>query len=91
MSHEIRYAEYPNAVSRTKVQKMWNNYAAMEDWQEGCSGVNPIRWIESTVLKSREEAENWIKAHDRKWYDCLAVRYKEGRKMTWLVKIEYHV
>lgn len=90
MAHNILMRDYENSVSRQKVQKAMDNYAAMEDWQEGCTGVNPIRWIESPVLTNREEAEKYIKAHDRGWYDCLAVRYKDGRKKKWLVKAEYH-
>ena len=34
--------------------------------------------------------DEYIKRHDRGWYDCLAVQYKSSRKKYWLVKIEYH-
>ena len=89
--HNIRYERYENSVSRKKVQKSWDLYVAEEDYQEGACGLpNPIRWIETPVLKNYDEARKYIEDHDRNWYDCLAVRYKEGRKMFWLVKVEYH-
>ena len=48
MSHNIRYAEYPENVNRKKVQANWDNHVRHEDWQEGANGLpGQIRWIES--------------------------------------------
>ena len=92
MAHNIKYFEYKEDVDRKKVQTNLDNYVAHEDFEEGCSGLNsPIRWIENCgVLNSYEEALEYIKSHDKGWYDSLAVRYKWGNKIMWLVKIEYH-
>lgn len=51
--------------------------------------VSGIRFVDR-VLRNREEAEAWIDEHDTGWYDNLGIKYKEGRKINWLVKIEYH-
>ena len=88
--HNIRHFDYHCSHSKKQIEKHLNRFVAMEDWQEGASGLpSPIRWIDR-VCKNCEEAEEYIKTHDRGWYDCLAVQYKHGRKKYWLVKIEYH-
>ena len=90
MAHNVKHLDYHCSVSQKQVQKRLDHYVAMEDWEEGASGLpHPIRWI-NHICKNREEAEEYIKRHDRGWYDCLAVQYKHGRKKFWLVKIEYH-
>lgn len=90
MSHNISYFDYEENVDRKRVQAKLDNHVAHEDWQEGCSGLNsPIRWIESCgILNSFEEAKEYIKSHDRGWYDSLAVRYKvlDGKETTALKK-----
>lgn len=78
MSHNIRYAEYPENVNRKKVQADWDNYVRHEDWQEGANGLpGQIRWIENEILGSEEEARAYINEHDNGWYDQIAVRFKE--------------
>ena len=42
------------------------------------------------LTKNIEEAEAAIKKFDRGWYSDHAVRYREGRKIFWLVKCEWH-
>ena len=42
------------------------------------------------VYKNREEAEEAIRKFDKGWYDNHAVRYRLGRKIYWLVKVEWH-
>ena len=47
MSHNIRHTTYPEKVNKKAVQAEWDEYAAHEGWQEGCSGLcQPIRWID---------------------------------------------
>lgn len=90
MAHNIKHLDYHCSVSQKQVQKRLDNYVACEDYEEGASGLpQPIRWI-NHLCKNRDEAMEYIKSHDRGWYDCLAVQYKHGRKKMWLVKIEYH-
>lgn len=90
MSHNIRYFNYHCSCSQKQVQNKLDNFVACEDYEEGAVGLpRPIRWI-NHICKDRDEAEEYIKNHDRGWYDCLAVQYKNSRKKYWLVKIEYH-
>lgn len=49
-----------------------------------------LKFHESPVYSNREEAEKAIERLDRGWYDDHAVLYKEGRKLMWLVKVEWH-
>ena len=77
MSHNVMHSVYPEAVNKAKVQKEWDEYAAHEDWQEGCSGLpNSIRWL-NAICESESKAYEYIEANDRGWYDQLAVRFKE--------------
>ena len=77
MGHNIHHRVYDENVNKKDVQAYWDKYASMEDWQEGCSGlVRDIRWIDH-ICKDREEAEAYIESHDRKWYDQLAVKFRE--------------
>ena len=47
MGHNIHYATYPENINKQVVQYEWDEYAAHEDWQEGCSGLpGKIRWID---------------------------------------------
>lgn len=76
MSHNIKYADYPENCNKAKVEKDWNTYVAHEDWQEGASGLpSPIRWIDQ-VCDSYEDAHRYIEEHDKGWYDQLAVKYR---------------
>ena len=77
MSRNIHMASYPENCNRKKVQAEWDEYAAMEDWQEGCGGLGAdIRWLENIpICENSEEAEKKIQKLDSGWYDQLAVRY----------------
>lgn len=77
MSHNIKHYTYDEKVDRKSVQAELNHYVSMEDWQEGCSGLNnSIRWIESTICDSYDSAMDYLTRNDKGWYDCLAVRYR---------------
>ena len=79
--HNIVMNSYPLNVDREQVQKHWDEYAAREDWQEGCTGLyRPIRWIEDEISESYEEAEERISQIDHGDYDQLAVKFKEYKK-----------
>lgn len=91
MSHNIKYATYPENCNKAKVQKEWDNYVAHEDRQEGASGLgSSIRWIDH-VCSDSEEAKEYIKERDSGWYDQLAVKfldYPELIKTQKLLKLE---
>ena len=78
--HNVMYSTYPEDIDKKEVQSYWDNYAAHEDWQEGCGGLaKTIRWI-NCVCDSYEDAERFIKSHDGGWYDQLAVKYRGAVK-----------
>lgn len=78
MGHQINYHVYPQNCDRRKVQIELDDYAAHEDWQEGCTGLpNSIRWIENPICCNYDDAAQFIDQHDTGWYDQLAVRFKE--------------
>ena len=80
MGHNIKHRVYDENVDKKKVQAEWDNYVRHECWQEGASGLGqPIRWIDH-ICANEEEAEEYIKNHDRGWYDQLAVKFREHPK-----------
>lgn len=82
MGHSVHHATYDEKVNKTKVQNYWDEYAAHEDWQEGCSGLSQnIRWIDY-ICDDREAAEEYIKKHDRGWYDQLAVKFRDTSSIS---------
>lgn len=90
MAHHVKHCSFHCSTSKKQIEKKLDHFVAMEDWEEGATGLpHPIRWIDH-ICKDRAEAEKYIESHDRGWYDCLAVQYKNSRKKYWLVKIEYH-
>ena len=85
--HAISTREFPTKKSMNAIQKACDAEAiAYGDYHHK---LDPIRFNDK-VLASREKAEEWIKLNDSGWYDNLAIRFKDGRKIMWLVKYEYH-
>ena len=91
--HNIHTAVYKENVNKKSVQKEWDEYAAHEDWQEGCSGLGKdIRWLDGTIYEDEDAAEKAIERLDRGWYDQLAVKFyrpvsgKKTQKKTELEK-----
>lgn len=77
MSHEIRFASYPENCNPKEVAAEWDEIVRHEDYQEGASGLcHPIRWIDK-VLPTREEAVQYINSIDSGWYDNIAVKYRD--------------
>lgn len=85
--HAIEHLTFTNGTTKKKMQRVCDEIAT-RDGDYG-HGVDPIRFNDA-VMKNKNDAFVWLNTHDRGWYDCLAVRYKDGRKYMWLVKIEYH-
>lgn len=77
MGHNICHFDYKENVNRKSVQEELDHYAAMEDWQEGCSGLyRDIRWLDNReICESYDEAYDLINKLDKGDYDQLAVRY----------------
>ncbi len=89
MSHCIGYEDYHCSVSQHKILKDLNSFAF--DPQESSSGYHGgLVFHEEPVYKNRDEAMEAIRKLDKGWYDDHAVRYRDGRKIYWLVKYEYH-
>ena len=78
MSHNIEHFTYTKNVDKAAVQKELDNYVALEDWQEGCSGLyHNIRWLEDKVYDNCDDALEAIEKLDRGNYDQIAVLYNE--------------
>ena len=76
MGHNIKYYSYPASTDTRTINTELDNYARKATWQEGGHGLHsPIRFIDHT-LDSYEEAAEYIKNHDKGWYDQLAVKYR---------------
>lgn len=77
MSHNIEHRDYNVKMSKDAIFADINSYVEHVTWQEGGSGIDRIRWLETKVCANYEEAESYLESHDKGWYDCLAVQYKE--------------
>lgn len=88
MGHAIHNIDFPVAKSKRAIQSICEEIANENgDYEDQLA--SGIRFAD-VVLKNRDEAKKWIERNDSGWYDQLAVKYKDGRKIMWLVKIEYH-
>ena len=88
MGHIIRYLDYHCSRSEKSILNEINGFAYDPEETSGYHGN--LKFIKEPVYKTRKEAEEAIKKLDKGWYDDYAVRYRYGRKIFWLVKIEYH-
>ena len=88
MSHAIRYLDYHCSVSETAIRKDIERFAYDPEETGGYHG--DLTFHRDPVYKNREEAEEAIRKLDRGWYNDHAVRYRQGRKIFWLVKVEWH-
>ena len=86
--HAIQYLTFSSRKSINTIQKECKIIADREGDYKGQLDKG-IRYKDK-VLKDLNEAEQWIKQNDCGWYDNLAIKYKDGSKIMWLVKIEYH-
>ena len=70
--HNINHWSMDEKCDRKQV--LWDIQEVAERDGDGYSG--PLKWHDEVPpLKNREEAEKWIQAHDKGWYDDHAVRY----------------
>ena len=89
MSHAIKHLTYHCSVSEHAILKDINRFAY--DPQETSGYHGDLTFHKDPVYKNIEEAEAAIKKFDKGWYSDHAVRYRDGRKIFWLVKVEYHI
>lgn len=86
MGHIINHTVYKENVDKKNVQAEWDDTAAHDDWEEGCSGLaQDIRWI-SHVCDCYDDAVAFIKSSDKGWYDQLAVKFKKIKNTASLDK-----
>ena len=88
MSHCVGYNDYHCSVSQRQILKDLNSFAFDPEETSGYHG--DLKFHEEPVYKNRDEAKLAIERLDKGWYDDHAVRYRDGRKIYWLVKYEYH-
>lgn len=75
MGHNIDHWDRPESVNKKAFEADINDYVRQHTRGEGGHGLNsPIRWIDH-VCDNREDAMEYIRSHDRGWYDQLAVKY----------------
>ena len=86
--HEIHYRRFPVKKTLGAIQKECDKEAV--EYGDYHHKLDPIRF-KDRVCKDENEARSWIEQNDSGWYDQLAIKFKEGRKIFWLVKYEYHV
>ena len=89
MSHEIRYLDFHCSISEKAIMKEIGRFAY--DPQESSGYHGNLKFVKDPVYKNRDEAMKAISTRDKGWYDDWAVRYRDGRKIFWLVKVEYHI
>lgn len=88
MSHEIRYLDFHCSTSEKAILKEINGFAYDREETSGYHG--DLTFHKEPIYKNRAEAEAAITKLDRGWYNDHAVRYRDGRKIFWLVKVEWH-
>lgn len=75
--HNIHYWDFEEKCNRSFVLEDVEDYAKSNG--DGYSG--PLKWHDEVPpLKNRDAAEEWIKQHDKGWYDDHAVRYYDYSK-----------
>lgn len=89
MSHAIHFLEYHCSTSEKAILKDVGSWAY--DPQETSGYHGNLKFHKEPVYKNRDEAKAAIEKLDKGWYDDHAVRFRDGRKVYWLVKIEYHI
>ena len=88
MSHVIRYIDYHCSKSEKSILKDINSFAYDPEESSGYHGN--MKFYKDPVYKNRDEAIEAIKNLDKGWYTDYSVRYRDGRKIFWLCKVEWH-
>ena len=87
--HQIQYLDYRKTQTTPKaILADLNEFAY--DPQETCCYHGNLKFHDKPVYKTRDDAYKAIIGMDRGWYDDHAVLYRDGHKVYWLVKCEWH-
>ena len=94
--HVIQMAFYPakklqTQSARLKIQKYWDDVAAREDYQEGCTGLlSNICWNDKVVpFNSKQDAADYLQSESGKHdYLQMAVLYKEVKPTAKLKELK---
>ena len=87
--HAIEYLEFSSRKTDKGILKDCSVIANRNGDYKGQIESNGIT-LKDKVLKNRKEAEDWIKLNDVGWYHNLGIKFRDGTRIKWLVKIEYH-
>ena len=87
MSHCINYVTCGNSEIKKTLKRI--EATAFDPLETSCYHGN-MTVHDKIICKNYEEAEEKIRQWDKGWYSDHAVRFKDGRKLTWLIKYEYH-
>lgn len=88
MSHRVEYLEYPCKTTENQILKDLNRFAY--DPQESSGYHGNMTFHREPVYKDRAEAMAAITRFDKGWYDDHSVRYRQGHRINWLTKCEWH-
>ena len=88
MSHAIQYLDYHCSKSEAAILKDIGSFAY--DPQESSGYHGNMKFHREPVYQDRAEAMAAITRMDKGRYDDHAVRFRQGRKIYWLVKVEWH-
>jgi hypothetical protein len=81
MGHNIDHWQKPENVNKKAFEADINDYVRQHTLGEGGHGLDsPIRWIDH-ICDNYEDALEYIRSHDRGWYDQLAVKYYDYPKL----------
>lgn len=81
MSHNIDHWVRPENVNKKAFEADINDYVRQHTLGEGGHGLDsPIRWLDH-VCANYEDALEYIRSHDKGWYDQLAVKYYDYPKL----------
>lgn len=81
MSHNIEHHSFSAVIKKAVIEADLQNYAQRATWEEGGGGLpSRIRWYDNEVCEDYEAARKFLEAHDRGWYDQLAVKYRKFDK-----------
>lgn len=82
--HNIEYFSYEENIKRDLVQQKLDHYVAQEDWKEGCKGLARPNSLLDAIKRAKEAAGKADKAV------AEYIKKHGTKKVSWLVKIEYH-
>lgn len=89
MSHCVKFVSYPCKKTEGGIMRDLNHWAF--DPQETCGYHGDMRFFKDKLFNNYDDAYNWLSEHyDNGDYRDATVRYKDGRRIYWLSKVEYH-